>query len=50
MKRAFKMRQKMFFIIFKGLLIAKNSLTPESAPLTHAFPMHSFSGGSLRKP
>ena len=33
MKRAFELKQKAFFIIFKGLSIAKNCLRPESAPL-----------------
>ena len=33
MKRAFKVKQKSFFIIFKGLSVAKNCLRPESAPL-----------------
>ena len=28
------MKQKAFFIIFKGLSIAKNCLRPDSAPLT----------------
>ena len=31
-KRAFKVKQKTFFIIFKRLLVAKNCLRPESAP------------------
>ena len=33
-KSAFKVKQKAFFIIFKGLSVAKNYLRPESAPLT----------------
>ena len=33
MKRAFELKQKAFFIIFKGLSIAKNCLRPESVPL-----------------
>ena len=33
MKRAFEVKQKAFFIIFKGLSVAKNCLRPESAPL-----------------
>ena len=33
MKRAFDVKQKAFFIIFKGLSAAKNCLRPESAPL-----------------
>ena len=33
MKRAFAVKQKAFFIIFKGLSIAKNCLRPENAPL-----------------
>ena len=33
-KRAFKVKLKAFFIIFKGLSVAKNCLSPESAPLT----------------
>ena len=32
-KRAFKVKQKGFFIIFKGVSVAKNHLRPESAPL-----------------
>ena len=32
MKRAFELNQKAFFIIFKGLSIAKNCPRPESAP------------------
>ena len=32
-KRAFEVKQKTFFIIFKGLLAAKNCIRPESAPL-----------------
>ena len=33
MKRAFEVEQKAFFIIFKGLSLAKKYLRPESAPL-----------------
>ena len=33
MKRAFGMKQKTFFMIFKGLSVAKNCLRPESEPL-----------------
>ena len=34
-KRAFKIKQKTFFlIIFQGLLVVKNCLRPETAPLT----------------
>ena len=33
MKRAFKVRQKAFFIIFKGLSVDKNCLKPHNAPL-----------------
>ena len=43
MKKAFKVKEKAFFIIFEGLLFTKNCLGPESAPLTHPFPMHLFS-------
>ena len=32
-KRAFEVKQKAFFIIFKELPVAKNYLRPESAPL-----------------
>ena len=32
-KRAFKVKQKAFFIIFKGLSVGKNYLRPESPPL-----------------
>ena len=31
-KRAFKIKWKAFFIIFRGLSVAKNCLKPESAP------------------
>ena len=31
-KRAFEVKSKAFFVIFKGLSIAKNCLRPESAP------------------
>ena len=34
MKKAFDVKQKAFFIIFKGLSAAKKYLRPESAPLT----------------
>ena len=33
MRRAFKVKQKVFFISFKGLSVAKNCLRPESVPL-----------------
>ena len=33
MKRAFMGKEKAFFIIFKGLSVAKNCLRPESAAL-----------------
>ena len=33
MKRALKVKQKAFFIIFKGLSVTKNCLSPESTPL-----------------
>ena len=33
MKRAFEVKQKAFFINFKGLPVAKNCLRPECAPL-----------------
>ena len=32
-KRALEVKQKTFFIVFKGLSVAKNFLRPESAPL-----------------
>ena len=32
-KRDFKVKQQTFFIIFKGLSVAKNCLRPESTPL-----------------
>ena len=32
-KRAFKVKEKAFFIIFKGLLAAKNNIRLKSAPL-----------------
>ena len=34
-KRAFNMKQKVFFIIFKGLLVARNCLRPKSGPSGH---------------
>ena len=34
MKRAFKVKQKEFFIIFQGLRVSKNCLTLESAQLS----------------
>ena len=33
MKRAFEVKEKAFFIIFKGLSVAKNYFRPKSAPL-----------------
>ena len=36
-KRDFKVKLKAFFIIFKGLSVAKNSIRPESALLTKLF-------------
>ena len=33
MKRAFKVKWKAFFIIFKGLSVAKNCVRPESVLL-----------------
>ena len=36
-KRAFEVKQKVFFIIFKGLSIAKNCLRPKSAPIILRF-------------
>ena len=33
LKRAFKVKQKVFFITFKGLLVVKNPLRPKSVPL-----------------
>ena len=36
-KRAFEVKSKTFFIIFKGLSVAKNCLRPESAPLIAGF-------------
>ena len=33
MKKAFEVKQKAFFIIFKGLSVAKNCLRPVRAPL-----------------
>ena len=47
------MKQKAFFIIFKGLPVVKNCLIPECAPLksvsgTGAFPVHIAK--FLRKP
>ena len=37
-KRAFEVKQKTFFIIFKGLLVTKNCIRPESAPLILNYP------------
>ena len=37
-KRAFKVQRKAFFIIFKGFLVAKNGLRPESVPFKSAIP------------
>ena len=34
MKRAFEVKEKAFFIIFKGLLVAKNCFRPESVPFS----------------
>ena len=34
MKKAFMMKEKAFFITFKGLSVAKNYLRPESPPLS----------------
>ena len=36
-KRAFKVKQKAFFIIFKGLSVAKNCLIPERVPLKKVY-------------
>ena len=37
MKRDFKVKkEKAFFIIFKGLLVATNCLRPEGAPLSYS--------------
>ena len=33
MKRAFKVKEKPFFIIFKGSSVVKKCLRPENAPL-----------------
>ena len=33
MKKAFEVEQKAFFIIFKGLSVAKSCLRPDSEPL-----------------
>ena len=33
MKRVFKIKKSIFFIIFKGLSVSKKCLRPESAPL-----------------
>ena len=41
MKRAFKMKQA-FFIIFKGLSVAKNCVRLESAPLSLGFGFHTI--------
>ena len=40
MKRVYTVKQKAFFIIFKGLLLAKNCLRPESAPLNKCDPFN----------
>ena len=41
-KRAFDLKKKAFFIIFKGLLAAKKRLKPESAPLKVLFVLKIF--------
>ena len=41
-KRAFKVKEKAFFIIFKGLSVAKNCLRPESVPLTQFSNLYSL--------
>ena len=33
MRKVFEVKLKAFFIVFEGLLVAKNCLRPESAPL-----------------
>ena len=42
MKRAFKVKHKVFFVIFKGLSIAKNCLRPDSMPLSQNQESESF--------
>ena len=37
MKRAFKMKQKTFFINFQGFSVAKTCLRPETRPLKEDF-------------
>ena len=38
MKRAFEVKQKAFFIIFKGLSVAENCLRPKIEPLKSSTP------------
>ena len=39
-KRTFKVKWKAFFILFKGLSVAKNCLRPESAPFSKCEQIH----------
>ena len=51
-KRAFEVKQKEFYITFKGLLVAKNCLRPESAPLKNKYwrnPIHKESAENLHE-
>ena len=48
MKRAFSFSRYLFFIIFKGLSIAKNCVRPQSAPLkTSIFEEHLWTAASV---
>ena len=42
-KRAFKVKQKAFFIIFKGISFAKYCLRPESVPLSSSIQLCKYS-------
>ena len=46
-KRAFEVKYKAFFIIFKELLVAKNCLRPESAPFNDVFLRKAMTGVAL---
>ena len=41
-KRAFKVKQKVFFIIFKGLSVAENNIRSEGAPFNEYITFFAF--------
>ena len=45
-KRAFKVKQKVFFIIFKGLSVAENNIRSEGAPFNEY--IHSLHFNAVR--